>query len=146
MADGHVGRQRLGDLGVDSVSELMALASEDASGNAFIVFATGDKVIFEGVSKADLANVTLVDVPQINEVSVATEGGDAASTDGEANVIEGGSGDDIIIGSDGDDVILPGGGVDSIDGGAGEDTLSFDGASDGVRADLFCIPIGNIGP
>ena len=128
------------DLGVDSINDLMLLAADDGAGNVVVTFATGDVLVLQGVTKAQLASATIVEAPQISPVTVvsddSSDAGGEAATDETANVIDGTSGDDTIAGSDGDDMISSGGGADTIDGGAGEDTLSLDGAADGMRADL----------
>ncbi|MBV15987.1 MAG: hypothetical protein CMO05_00735 [Thalassospira sp.] len=131
----------LTDLGVNNANDLMSLAVDDGAGNTVITFATGDVLVLQGVSKADLANVSLVAAPQISDVSVSSgstneDGGATGAADEDTNVIDGTAGDDTIAGTSGDDVISSGGGADTVVGGDGEDTLSLDRAADGMDADI----------
>ncbi|MHC0054069.1 Hint domain-containing protein [Actibacterium sp. D379-3] len=67
---------------------------------------------------------------------------DTVPVEGDADIIDGGSGDDVIDGGEGDDTLTGGTGADTLSGGTGGDTLHVaegDTASGGAGDDTFLV-------
>ncbi|WP_282611357.1 hypothetical protein [Pelagibius sp. Alg239-R121] len=67
----------------------------------------------------------------------------AGDTWGEADLINGGSGDDILLGQGGADILIAGGGDDQLYGGEGGDTFVFNLASDEGNNTIFDFSAAN---
>ncbi len=70
------------------------------------------------------------------ENAIGGDGDDTLIGTAEANLLEGGSGDDSLAGGDGDDTLVGDPGNDILDGGPGDDTADYSGTDTGAVIDL----------
>lgn len=93
------------------------------------------------VSFSEIEHLVLTDLDDTVDASADSAGVDIDAGAG-ADVITGGSGDDVIDGDAGDDTIAGGTGADIVDGGAGDDTIYVaegDSATGGDGDDTFTL-------
>ncbi len=77
-----------------------------------------------GTAITNTGTDTLIGIENV----IANAGSDTITGDAQANLLDGGDGDDSILGADGDDTLLGGNGFDTLIGGSGADSL--DGGAD----------------
>jgi Ca2+-binding RTX toxin-like protein len=97
-----------------------------------------------GIAISGDGSTVLVNLSNFEDV-VGSIGADLLSGDGDANRLEGlsgddtlrgGDGDDLLSGSDGDDLLVGGSGADTLYGGVGIDTADYSGSINGIRLNL----------
>ena len=125
----------------DGRMALVAQGGNDGSGTGIIAALTRVTESFDGTDGDDVINGSSL-ANRINGFAGADVinglggndliAGDDSFTEGDADVINAGDGDDTVTGVVGDDTISGGDGHDSLDGGAGQDRLLGDDGNDSV--------------